>query len=667
MRRAFVLASRLGPIVLAAMLLLEPSPGTAQVAPAGAPVRDASAVQAPTGTGRLSISVVATATGAPVKRVQTMLNGTAMSALRPAGTQTATSGAPAISASVQLYAAVEGGGVTSSTGAGPSPVPGRVQKDGETDERGRIEFTGLPAGYYNVMVSPPAGFVRPRQSQSIRLNDGESASLTVRLDRAGAITGVIVDEAGDPVSRASVRAVGKGINGVAGRLSSTGYPGTTDDRGEFRIYDLAPGDYFVSATYFHPSAPMFPSSSPAGEARIGYVPTYYPGAPSLEGARPVTVRAGQDSPGVNFGLLQGRLGRVSGTAMVSTGHPIATRGSVSLILRSPDPFGRAPGGAIRPDGTFAIENVPPGDYFLTAYSFRGDGAMADREGAFVPVSVNGDDVSVSIRTNTGATLSGRVIIEGTMPAAPGIAASGALALPPQLSSVRVSTRPATDAVMLPGFAPGRSEPVAEDGTFQITGVRGSVLLTAMGPVGVLKAIRRGADDLTSSSLELAGTERIDDIEIILTTDTGTLTGMVTDSRGGPAPGAWVLAFTDNPKYWYLGSHLVRPARAMSIPTSSASLPAGAMQPRVGSPQPGAMRPPGASGVLRAPGAIRIINLLPGRYYVVAWENENDTAGLNISQFDAETLSKLRQKATSVTIEAGETATVTVRVTKEGRF
>ena len=137
--------------------------------------------------------------------------------------------------------------------AGPSG-PGRVQKEGETDETGRVEFGSLPAGVYNVVVrSSPSGFVRPISSESIQLKDGEAGSQTIRLLRGGVISGRIVDETGDPLSRVSVRAIAKrGANGLP-QGSSTGMPPITDDRGEFRIYGLAPGDYFVAASVFSAS------------------------------------------------------------------------------------------------------------------------------------------------------------------------------------------------------------------------------------------------------------------------------------------------------------------------------------------------------------------------------------------------------------------------------
>jgi hypothetical protein len=223
------------------------------------------------------------------------------------------------------------------------------------------------------------------------------------------------------------------------------------------------------------------------------------------------------------------------------------------------------------------------------------------------------------------------------------------------------------AITTPSFAPGKSDPVGDDGAFTVTGVRGAVLLTAYSGLAVLKSIRRAADDLTSSPLELTGAERLDNIDIVLTYDTGAIGGKVTDGRGQPVAGVWVLAFPDDSKRWYPGSPFLRSARTMSTPSSSTAPVAGAVQPGSasgvpGAPQPGASRSANASTAPRAAGEFLFPRLLPGRYYVVPIETDSN-AGFDLMQYDGEALSALRQKATSVTVGVGETATVNVRLVR----
>jgi len=62
----------------------------------------------------------------------------------------------------------------------------------------------------------------------------------------------------------------------AGLMSLT-YGGMTDDRGEYRIYGLAPGRYYVSAVYGR----YAPGQT---DDRQAYPRTYFPGTLSIAGA-----------------------------------------------------------------------------------------------------------------------------------------------------------------------------------------------------------------------------------------------------------------------------------------------------------------------------------------------------------------------------------------------
>jgi hypothetical protein len=303
------------------------------------------------------------------------------------------------------------------------------------------------------------------------------------------------------------------------------------------------------------------------------------------------------------------------------------------------------------DGTFTIPDVPPGEYILTAFAAPPVETTprqppANREGAWMPVTVAGDDVSVGIQTNTGAVLSGRVIREGPMPPPPPFPGAVPMSPPSPQAAMRVmvGTRLHVIGASAPGFDPGKSEYSEEDGTFRITGARGPMMLMASSDVGAVKSIRRGATDLLGAPLELRGTERIDDIEIVLTTDTGYLRGSVTRADGKPALNAWVLVFSEDGRRW-------------SAPFVSVSRTMGAVPPAGGAVAPGGIPTPGTRAFARAPGDFFVGRLLPGRYYVATM------AGAESGWFptpDADLLASLKPKAVTVTIVAGEVATVQIR-------
>ena len=130
-----------------------------------------------------------------------------------------------------------------------------------TDAQGRFEIKELIAGRYNMNVTK-AGYVimsygqrRPEQQGTmLDILDGQLVEkIAFSLPRGGVLTGSIVDEFGEPVAGAQVSANRfRYVNG-ARRLTPSGN-GSSDDRGIYRIYGLAPGEYYVSAAVRAPQA-----------------------------------------------------------------------------------------------------------------------------------------------------------------------------------------------------------------------------------------------------------------------------------------------------------------------------------------------------------------------------------------------------------------------------
>src|SRR5262249_8075495 len=105
------------------------------------------------------------------------------------------------------------------------------------------------------------------------------------LIAGGVIAGRILDEDGAPFAGATVDAlINRFQNG--GEMLFSVANAQTDDRGEFRLFGLAPGAYYVSA-----GDPAFASvSTPKGV--LHYSPTYFPGTTRADQARTVTVGSG---------------------------------------------------------------------------------------------------------------------------------------------------------------------------------------------------------------------------------------------------------------------------------------------------------------------------------------------------------------------------------------
>jgi len=130
----------------------------------------------------------------------------------------------------------------------------RGQRSAVTDDEGRFVFTQLPAGRYTMNASK-AGYVTiaygakapGRAGTPIQLADGQKLEgRPISMPKGGVVTGIVLDEYGEPTPGTPVRALRTVIRTGERRLESAG-TGTTDDRGMYRIYGLQPGQYVVTA------------------------------------------------------------------------------------------------------------------------------------------------------------------------------------------------------------------------------------------------------------------------------------------------------------------------------------------------------------------------------------------------------------------------------------
>lgn len=126
-----------------------------------------------------------------------------------------------------------------------------------TDGDGRFVFRDLAEGRFSLIVQAPGylpgahGSRRPEGSPgTITLGRAESRTdIEIPVWKAGSIAGTVFDELGEPVIEVPVRLLRRSM--VRGRPGFTTMAGSqTDDRGMYRIGNVAPGDYvvFVSST-----------------------------------------------------------------------------------------------------------------------------------------------------------------------------------------------------------------------------------------------------------------------------------------------------------------------------------------------------------------------------------------------------------------------------------
>jgi hypothetical protein len=503
-----------------------------------------------------------------------------------------------------------------------------------TDAEGWFELRDLPGGAWTLTASKP-GYVTQRLGQRrpfesvapLQVVDGQQTnSANFALAKGGAITGRIFDDLGDPLANARVQALRTRTIEGRRRLVPAGAEDVTDDTGAFRLYGLAPGDYYVSAStgglvgaaggVF--AAPVNAIAFSAGamepiQVRGGgsSAPTYFPGTANAAEAQRIRLGTSEETT-ISFGLLSIRTASVSGTVLSADGSQTAG-GAVSLQSADGDDLsaGLATGAPILADGAFSIPNVAPGTYVLTARSGGLRGPIARRGGEMqlgtVTVTVNGEDVSgVTIVMTRGATLEGSVV-----------AAGGSR---PMLNGARVLARPAR------GFAgpiaAAGGAPVTAAGTFQLSSLQGAVRLSVEGlPAGwMVQSIEVDGVDVTDSGLDLKGTEQITDARVTLTNRIAELNGTVT--QGGQwARDFSVLVFADDETRWTFPGRFVRSARGS------------------------------------AQGNFSVRGLPPGVGYLAAAVSHLEEGEAE----DPEFLSSLRERATSVSLREGETKTIELRL------
>jgi len=427
-------------------------------------------------------------------------------------------------------------------------------KTAVTDANGRYELKDLPAGKFTLSASKANyigisyGQTRPRGvGQTIELADGQTlANLNFTLQRAGVITGRIVDEFGDPVTDVQVMAMrSQFINGERRMVPGGGRPTQTNDLGDFRIFGLAPGQYYVTATLRNL---MFGDT----DDRSGYAPTYYPGTGSQSEAQRITIAAGQTMSGVNMTLLPVHTSRISGKALDADGKPLIgamvmameRAGTIFMAMRSP--------AQVRPDGSFTVSGVTPGTYALRI------GMPTLDETAVTNVTVTDGDVNdVLLIAGKTSLIRGRVLVD-----------SGAT--PPNASSVRLF------ASSIEPMMGGGQTTVKDDFTFEIKAPAGHYTIRLAGPSNDwhLHAVRLNGLDVTDSGLDLPANATVTDVAVEITMKPSGATGKILDETGQPVRDAWVVMFAQDPQRWSSPTRYVTAGRPNLNNVYTVQVPAG---------------------------------------------------------------------------------------------
>ena len=434
----------------------------------------------------------------------------------------ADTGKPLAGASVRL-AGFAGAGTANASATVPS------------NDDGEFVFPNLAPGRYYVTASRPryvtlghgqrAGSGLPGVSIAVQAG-AKVTGLSISLPLAAVISGRADDERGEPAMGANVSAwLVEWRNGE--RSLRAVASDVVDDRGNYRITNLVPGTYVVTA--------FRPQTLPPGARML-----YHPGSTDPSLALPFAVDAGLERGGINFVFpASGLAGGVSG--VVTTDGKPAPNVKVSALTADSLMKGLDFKSTYTTrTGEFEIRDLAPGVYNLIAWVEPGarveSGHLATRDVVVDAVIVK----NVELILRAGSRASGTIV-----------------GLPPDTTA-----RP---TIMLAALDrdtrnTGSHWTRAEAGAFTVRGIipgRYAVSVGELPPGLRVASVRQNGRDIHDLSVTIGADQELGDIAVTLSNTPTTLKGTLFDKNGAPTPDYLVVVFPEDEQYRWPGTPRIK--------------------------------------------------------------------------------------------------------------
>ena len=500
-----------------------------------------------------------------------------------------------------------------------------------TDASGRFAVANVPVGRQTVLIRADGFFVESttpntplaaRAEVPVTVTAGATpvAIPSVSMVQGGTVSGRVVDPFGNPLPFVRVQALRPGVTLNSGAMPDFGNR-MTDDRGEYRMFFVPPGEYVIRAQV-QGGRPAGPVQSRPGVMET-LVSTLFPDTTDMAQAGKVTVKSGEEVRNIDIAVKMEIVnipppgpkptGGVKISGLVIDGL-LPRIGGGLLLLGSeseavpPRPVGNVIIGAT--PGAFEIPNVQPGKYDL--FVSMGHEAGSPGPGGGVQawgratVEVRDQDVDgVRMIVNPSVDVPGVVKIDGKPAPAGGTLRIG-LSVTGTASRIG-NYRGILDRTQTPGDGGKVSIPRAAAGNYQVF-VQGAENL-------YITDVRQGEASILLSGIDVRNTPPAP-FEVLLSSDGGTVDGVVSNPDKSPASGATVALVPAE-------KELLRLHRTMTT---------------------------GPDGKYSFRG------VRPGEYKVLAGRGELPPGGLT-----PELLSRIEPNATSVTVKAGSSEKADVQV------
>ncbi len=284
-----------------------------------------------------------------------------------------------------------------------------------TRQDGRFSFAGLAPGKYT-LTAQARGYLLQSFNQHDQFSssivvgpDLDSGNLLFRLPPEGAISGVVTDEAGDPVRDAHVRLYFTGLSFGAEATRPRGRT-ITNDEGFYHFGHLPPGRYLVAVIarpWYAQNRPLYaqtqtegiqegqiPSDNDVSAAGVSaldvaYPVTFFPGATDAGSAAPIVLGRGdkltadlilQPVPALHIRVHRDNADPQQGTYVslekrVFDGPPLQVMAQTQRVGQDED----------------EITGVPAGHYAMRTFSYsQGTGAREASPSREIDVGSNGE-------------------------------------------------------------------------------------------------------------------------------------------------------------------------------------------------------------------------------------------------------------------------------------
>jgi hypothetical protein len=449
-----------------------------------------------------------------------------------------------------------------------------------------------------------------RTTLTIDASQDKPAEAHLTLLQGSTVSGRVRSPEGQPLSAVQVYAYQ--ITYPNGRVALNSVNSkTTDDRGEYRLFFLAPGEYLIGATLRRVGNTPSPQDS--------YARTFYPGTIDGNAATHVKVAEGSDMAGIDIDMRAGATGKISGrivTPLVGPNGQFAQPANFFLVpqgggtLFDPATMNYQNQSPIRTNGQFELRGVFPGSYDLIVTMPGANGVQVEAMGRTrVEVPNVGDVGNVTLNVKPGQQVKLHPVLD-----------AGALGAPGTTPPVRLILR-SLEMYPAPFESSSLSYTLDPSGDFVFPNVlegRYSVNATALPANSYIADVRMAGRSVLDEGFVVGEPSGV--LEVQVSSKGARIQGTVLDTLRKPVPTARIV----------LVPELSRRQNPLLYKVA----------------------------VSDSKGSFTMSGVAPGQYSLFAWESLPGTAYMN-----AEFMAPYEAKGQAVTITEGTVANAEVKLIK----